>query len=155
MKIIEIKLSVSGQPTLTNDIKTKIEAASDKIGQAKLKELWKGQIPPREKTSIELAGTCVCLMDDWECTIFGKSYTDCIVGLSSLHTMLTTELKEQIGFKVLSPRGKEGTVYEMLKAERRKEVLAKIGIFISGAIAGGVLSYLIQLLLSSWFGGET
>jgi hypothetical protein len=144
MEHIEIKLAIGGEPSVSDSTKAMIETSFADVGQHRLREIWNGQIPPREKVSVEVQGCCVSIMDDWECTIVGKSYVECLVGLSLLHDFLNRHFDKPVSFRVLYPAGKEGTVDDMVRRERRKKRLIRIWSFIATAAVAGVVGYFIR-----------
>jgi hypothetical protein len=150
MKDLEVKLDINGETRVTDGTKSAIEGEFAIIGQHRLHEIWKGQIPPRERASIEVHGCCASIMDDWECTIFGKSSLDCLVGLSLLHEFLSRHFDKPIGFRVLYPSGKQQPVDTMIRHERRKARFFRIGIFIVTVLVSGLIGYYIERIITGW-----
>jgi len=148
MKELEVKLAINGEPKVTDSTKSAIEGEFAIIGQHRLHEIWEGKIPHREKTSIEVHGCCASIMDDWECSIFGKSSLDCLVGLSLLHEFLCRHFDRPIGFQVLYPSGKQQPVDAIIRHERRKARLFRIGIFIATALLSGAIGYFIERIIT-------
>lgn len=151
MKHVEVKFAVPGESGLTNITKAEFEKNFTIVSQHRLKEMWE-QVPPREKVSVDVRGTCISIMDDWECTVFGKSFVECLIGLSLLHEFLSNYFNKPIGFRVLSPSEKEGTVDELVRSERRRKRLTSIGWFILTSVVSAAIGYLIGMLVTR-FGG--
>ena len=149
MRYIELKLAVPGENNVTDETKLHIEKNFTVVGQHRLQELWRGQIPPRIKVGVEVGGCCISITDDWECTIFGKSFVQCLLGLSLLHEFLSNLINKPIGMRVLSPTGKEGTVDKLIKSEHIKKKLVTIGWFVLTSVVSGVIGYYLALVLGA------
>jgi hypothetical protein len=147
MKYLELKFNIPGISDVTSSTKDTIIGEFPILTQHRLKEIWEGHVPPREKVSIEAQGCCVSIMDDWECTIFGKSFIDCLVVLSLVHEFLNKHFNKPVGFQVLYPSGKSQTVDSMIAHERRKARLITIGKFIFTALISGLIGYYLNLLI--------
>jgi len=118
MKTIDIRFNVSDGPLLTESTRVLMLQHYKPITQDRLAELWNKRIPTREKLSTEVSGTCVSIMDDWMCTIFGKSYAECIGALGIVHNFLVSELGLRITFELLLPARGPGTLDDLLRRER-------------------------------------
>jgi len=147
MKYLELKFNIPEILGVTDKTKDTLTGEFAILSQHRLQEIWKGHIPPREKVSIEAQGCCVSIMDDWECAIFGKSFINCLVGLSLLHEFLNRHFNKPVGFRVLYPSGESQTVDLMIAHERRKARLITLGKFIVTALISGLIGYYLNVLI--------
>lgn len=147
MKTVDIKFNVKREVLLSDVMRGKIMDHYRSIGSQRLTQLWNGSIPPREKLSIEVAGACVCFMDDWECTIFAGSYNGCIRALSAIHNVLVGKLKKQATFEPLLTDNGPGTLDELLTNEQRRRRTIKVVIWIGLTLAGWAIGYAMGLFV--------
>lgn len=151
MKYLELKFNIPDISSVTDSTKAALIGEFAILTQHRLQEIWKPYIPPREAVSIEAQGCCVSIMDDWECTIFGKSFVNCLLGLSLVHEFLNMHFNKPVGFQVLYPSGKSQTVDSMIAYEKRKARLITFGKFIGTALISGLIGYYLNFLIG-WFG---
>ena len=145
-KTVDIKLIVEGETALTDEIRSIISNYYDPVCPKRLSEVWEKQVPPREKLSIEVYGTCISMMDDWVCTIFGSSYTDCIRAISVLHNLLINELQKQVTFKPLSQEVGTRTLDKLLSSERRRRRIKGAAKWIILSLVSAGIGYGLGLL---------
>lgn len=143
MKTIELRFEVTDELVLSDETKASIISHYESVAQSRLKTLYGGMIPSREKLSVNASGSCISLMDDWECSIFGKSYSDCLAALCALHNLLVTDLQKSVTFELLSPERKIGTIDKLVRGERWRRYLTS---FI-WLVVGAIIAVLIQLLV--------
>lgn len=145
MKSIEVRFRVEGAVAVTDQIRHLMQQRYPSVSQAKVAKLWEGAIPPREKLSIEVAGGCASIMDDWECRIFGSNFEQCLAGLISLHETLRDTLGVDVGFQLMSPGDGRGSLEMELRRQQRQAFLSKIAWMLTGAIAGAAIGAVITL----------
>jgi hypothetical protein len=156
MKTIELRFGVTGELVLSDEIKASILGHYETVAHSRLKTLWGGMIPNREKLSINASGSCISLMDDWECTIFGKSYADYLVAFCAFHNLLVTNLQKNVTFELLSPESKIGTLDKLVRGERWRRYLTNFGWVVLGAIIALLIQWLVGFIgtLLSSRGGQ-
>jgi len=148
MKTIEIKLDVQKELSMTDATRAAIEKSYPRIGQTELQKLWKpAPIPAKNKLAIDVSGACICVMDDWECLIFGKSYLNCLAALCIFHTHLTNDLRKKVTLRMLSLEHGESSFDELLASEHRRRCLIKIGWFVTAAIVGALIGELVRYII--------
>lgn len=127
MKSINLQFEVDDHNELSIAVKQTLNTSESyqTIIPATLKEIWQGSIPNRERISIEVAGTAVCMMDDWACTIFGKSHEHCITALCEVQALLVKKLNKKVTLKhvVSTVPTQQTSLEKILKRERLKRRL--------------------------------
>lgn len=120
------------------------------VSAARMAQLWKRSVPPREKVSIDIAGTAVSIMDDWEAAIFGESHTACLAALCQIHTFLEDSLGAGVTMRMLSPYAARGEdpLGKLIRAEKRRELAIKAAIALGGVLAGALARQLAHIVLS-------
>ena len=147
MKDIELRFIVAGELSITGATRDTLFQHYEIVPASTVSKFWKGSIPAREKLSINVAGTCVSFMDDWECRIFGKSYLKCISALSVIQTFLVNNLGNTVSFQMLSPAD-WGEIKELISNEGRQSFLVQLVWLVAGAVLGAGISILASVLIN-------
>lgn len=150
MKTVEVKFYVRDEDLMSDTTRLAILESYQPVGTVKLTSLWApNPIPPRERLSIEMSGTCACFMDDWECRIFGSSYGHCLGGLCSIHNLLVNELDKRLTFKMLFPGCEEGRLDKLIAGERKLRWLRRVAWLAIGAVVALGLERLVLWISQS------
>lgn len=153
MKSIEVRFRVTGENKLRVATKTAIHNKYQTVPNTQKMELWHEiGIPSREELSVSVDNTCVSLMDDWECRIFGKNYGDCIDSLCVFHKYLVVDLDKQTTIEFLSPETSQDSVIQLVKRARRNRNLNNFLWAFIGALIGIALGVLLKTMFPKWVG---
>lgn len=142
MKIIDLCFDVQGEPLLCDEVVAEIKQHYNPIPPMKLDQLW-GNVPHRVKLSIEVAGVCISLFDDWICTLFGNSYSDCLVALCAFHNLLVSDLGKKVTFSIIQPTS---GVDKLIRGQRWKRRLTRIWWILLGVAIAVAVKYIFEWL---------
>lgn len=135
MKTVEVKFHVKDENLMSEATRQAMLEYYEPVDMGKLTSLWAPiPIPPRERLSIEVSGTCACFMDDWECRIFGSSYGHCLGTLCAVHNILVNELDKRLTFKIIFPGSEERKLDKLIAGESRLRWLKRGAWLAIGAV---------------------
>ena len=136
MQNVEVRFVVPDEPNTSDRSKEILLERHKAVSPIDLQQIWNGSVPGREYVTLDIDGTAVSIMDDWQCTIFGSSYLDCLRALFTVHSTLSNQLGINVTLDPLeTSEGLEGLIREQQRNRRMKNV----GLFVLGAaISAGI-----------------
>ena len=71
MERIDARFVVPTQPLLTDGIRIAISNHDrfNLVSAKNVNDIWEGEVPHSEKLTVEMNGTVISLMDDWQCIV--------------------------------------------------------------------------------------
>ena len=139
MERIDARFVVPTQPILNDGIRTAI-SNHDRFNQVSAKnvnDIWEGKVPHMEKLTVEMDGTVISLMDDWQCAVFGRSHLSCLPALFEVHRFLNNELGLGSTIDLLVPSEE---LARIITRQVRRQRYVKIGWALASAVVGAIIS---------------
>ena len=112
------------------------------VGQTRVQKLWAGAVPPREKLSVQVSGTCVTFMDNWQMRIFGPSIDRCFTALFSMQGTLKELLDKHVTSELMSPGGGYRSIDAEIRNQRLLSFASKIAWMLAGVAIGAAVGVL-------------
>ena len=152
MEILELKLRVSGHPTLDQSTKEYLMAgeAFRPLPHSSHMRLL-GQVAPGSWLTAQVQNSAVFLADDWVVSIHGKNLIHCVSAMSVLLNSIGQELDSPVAVDLLTHQnGSAESLYRLLDRQAKRNHIIGIikweATIVVSATVGALLQRLFQWL---------